>query len=120
MHEVSIAMSLLDELTERAAAERADKITTVHVRIGAMAGVVKDSLLFAWDLAAEGTIAEGARLLIEDVPLVIFCPKCDVPKTISGHPILVCPDCATPSPTIVSGRELQLTAMEVQDAAAAH
>ncbi len=120
MHEVSIAMSLVEALTERAKAEKVDKITTVHVRIGAMAGVVKDSLNFAWDLTTQGTIAEGARLVIEDVPLVVFCPQCDTPKTIQGHPILACPECGTPTPTIVRGRELQLIAMEVSDAAATH
>ncbi len=120
LHEVSIAMSLVEELTERAEAEQIDKIITVHVRIGTMAGVVKDALLFAWDLTTEGTIAQGARLLIEDVPLVVFCPTCDMPKTIEGHLILVCPTCSTPTPTIVPGRELQLIALEVPDAAPAH
>lgn len=120
MHEVSIAVSLVEELSERAAAENVDKITTVHVRIGAMAGVVKDALHFAWDLATEGTVVQGARLLIEDVPLVVFCPRCDAPKTIAGPPVLACPDCAAPTPTIVRGRELQLISMEVLDAAPAH
>lgn len=116
MHEVSIAMSLVEELTERAISERADKIITVRVRIGAMSGVVTEALQFAWDIATEGSVAEGARLLIEAVPLVVFCPQCDATKTIYGHPILVCPDCGTLTPTIVRGRELQLIAMEVPDA----
>lgn len=120
MHEVSIAMSLVEEVTARAEAEDLDKIITVHVRIGAMAGVVKDALAFAWDLTTEGTIVQGARLLIEDVPLVVFCPRCDAPKTIEGHPILECPDCGTLTPTIVRGRELQLIALEVLDAAPTH
>ncbi|MDQ6931469.1 MAG: hydrogenase maturation nickel metallochaperone HypA [Candidatus Eremiobacteraeota bacterium] len=119
LHEVSIAMSLVEELTERANSEGADRIITVRVRIGAMAGVVVEALQFAWDIATEGTPAEGARLLIEEVPLVVFCPQCDAAKTISGHPILVCPDCGTLTPTIVRGRELQLIAMEVPDAAPA-
>lgn len=118
MHEVSIAMSLVEAVCEHAQAHDIDKVINVHVRIGAMAGVVKDSLLFAWDLAAERTPAEGAGLLIEDVPLVVFCPACDEPKTIEGHPILQCPVCATLTPTIVSGRELQLISMEVSDAVA--
>lgn len=116
MHEVSIAMSLVDAVTEQASAEHADKIISVHVRIGAMAGVVKDSLQFAWDLTTEGTVVQGARLIIEEVPLTVFCPQCDAPKTIEGHPILQCPQCGTLTPTILSGRELQLIAMEVPDA----
>ncbi len=120
MHEVSIAMSIVEEVAERASAEEFDKIISVHVRIGAMAGVVKDALNFAWDLSTEGTIVQGARLVIEDVPLVVFCPRCDEPKTIEGHPILQCPQCGTLTPTIVRGRELQLIALEVPDAAPTH
>jgi len=85
----------------------------VHVRIGAMAGVVKDSLLFAWDLAANGSLAEGAALKIEEVPLVIYCPSCCEEKTLSGIPNLHCPSCGVPAPSIVRGRELQMVAMEV-------
>lgn len=116
LHEVSIAISLVEEVAARAQRENAERVTAVHVRIGAMAGVVNDSLQFAWDLTTEGTIVEGARLVIEDVPLVVFCPQCDAPKSIAGSPILQCPTCDTLTPTIVSGRELQLIAMEVPDA----
>lgn len=120
MHEVSIAMSLVEELTERARDENVSMIKAVHVRIGAMAGVVKDSLEFAWDLVTEGTPVEGARLVIEDVPLVVFCPDCRAERTIAGHPVLQCPVCGSPTPTIVRGRELQLIAMEITDAVPAH
>lgn len=120
MHEVSIAMSLVEAVSEQAAAEHVDKVHAVHIRVGAFAGVVNDALLFAWDIAAEGTVVAGARLLIEDVPLVVFCPQCDEAKTIEGHPVLQCPQCGTLTPTIVRGRELQLIAVEVPDAVATH
>lgn len=116
MHEVSIAMSLVESVCERAEAEGADKINTVHVRIGAMAGVVRDSLLFAWDLATEGTPAAGAKLAIEHVPLEVFCTLCDATRVIEGPAILECPRCGALTPTIVRGRELQLISMEVSDA----
>lgn len=120
MHEVSIAMSLAEAVSERALQENVDKVNTVHVRIGAFAGVLPDALLFAWDIAVQGTVVEGARLLIENVPLVVFCPICDEAKTISGPAILQCPTCGTLTPTIVRGRELQLLSFEVADAVATH
>jgi len=120
VHEVSIAMSLVETISEQTAAERVDSVSAVHIRVGAFSGVVKDALLFAWDMAAEGSVASGARLVIEDVPLVVFCPQCDEAKTIQGHPILQCPKCQTLTPAIVSGRELDLVSIEVPDAVAAH
>ncbi|MDQ2662830.1 MAG: hydrogenase maturation nickel metallochaperone HypA [Candidatus Eremiobacteraeota bacterium] len=109
-------MSLVESVCERAEAEGADKINMVHVRIGAMAGVVRDSLLFAWDLATEGTPAAGAKLEIEHVSLEVFCTACDATRVIEGPAILECPRCGALTPTIVRGRELQLISMEVSDA----
>ncbi|MDQ6826667.1 MAG: hydrogenase maturation nickel metallochaperone HypA [Candidatus Eremiobacteraeota bacterium] len=113
MHEVSIALSLVDGLTEQAAQRGVRKIEAVHVRIGSMAGVVKDSLLFAWELVCADTVAAGSRLVIEDVPLVVYCTTCQNERTLHGIPDFQCPVCGKPTPEIVRGRELQVVAMEV-------
>jgi len=115
MHEVSIALSLVEGVGERAVQCGAKHIDAVHVRIGAMAGVVKDSLLFAWDLVCSDTVASGSRLVIEEVPLVVYCPTCQNEQTLLGIPNFQCPVCGTPTPQIVRGRELQMVAMEIRD-----
>lgn len=116
MHEVSIALSLVQGVEEHAEKHGAKHIDAVHVRIGAMAGVVKDSLLFAWELVSADSVAAGSRLVIEEVPLVVFCPTCQDEKTLHGIPDFHCPSCGTPTPDIVRGRELQMVAMEISDA----
>ena len=113
VHEITVALSLLESACAAARAQDLKRIDALHLRVGALSGIVKDALLFSWDVASEGTLAEGSRLLIEEVPLVVFCAPCNgerAPRPGSG---LVCPDCGLPSATIVSGREMQLVSMEV-------
>ena len=90
-----------------------DRVTAVHVRLGALSGIVRDALEFSWDVATAQTIAEGSRLCIEEIPLVVFCELCEDERAPQPGSGLVCPDCGTPSPRIVRGREMQLVAMEV-------
>ncbi len=66
MHELSIALSLVDLASEKALAIGPVRVDTVFVRIGPLSGVVKDALLFCFDEAARGSAIEGARLEIED------------------------------------------------------
>ena len=85
------------------------------MRLGPHSGVVKDALLFCFEAATRGTAIEGARLDIEDVPLTVFCPRCSEERQLAGPQHLRCPICDEPTPDIVHGRELELTALEVND-----
>jgi hydrogenase nickel incorporation protein HypA/HybF len=66
MHELSIALSLVDVACGKAAALGDIRVDAVFIRIGPLAGVVKESLLFCFDEAAKGSAIEGARLEIAD------------------------------------------------------
>ena len=113
MHELSVALDLLEGVQQTATRDGIDRILAVHVRIGALSGIAPDALRFSWELATAGTVAADSALRIEDVPLVVFCERCAAeraPRAASG---LVCPACGSACPTIVRGRELQLVAMEV-------
>ncbi len=117
MHELSIAISLI-ELAEGAAREAgAARVTAVHLRLGALSGVVREALEFSFPIAAEGTALEGARLLIEELPLVVACAPCGRDVRPEGPGSFCCPLCGTPSATIRQGRELEIAAIEVEDPA---
>ena len=66
MHELSIAMSIVEIASEEAARQNAARVEAVHLRLGALSGVVKDALLFSWDLACDETPVAGAKLAIEE------------------------------------------------------
>jgi len=118
VHELSIALSLVDAACEKAAALGDVRVDAVFVRIGPLSGVVRDALAFCFDGAARGTAIDGARLEIAEAPLVAFCPRCMDERPLPSAQHLRCPVCDTPVGEVVGGRELELTALEVTDGAA--
>jgi hydrogenase nickel incorporation protein HypA/HybF len=66
MHELSVAMSLVELACEEAERLQARRVEALHVRVGPLSGVVKEALLFSFDIAAAGTSIDGARLKVED------------------------------------------------------
>jgi hydrogenase nickel incorporation protein HypA/HybF len=113
MHELSIAMSILDLVEEEMQRRGEAKIFSIHLKLGPLSGVVKEALLSAFELAREGTEMSDCRLIIEDAPLVAFCPLCGINRQIPSPQYLCCPVCDTPAPDVVSGREMDVMAMEV-------
>ena len=68
VHELSIAMSLIDLACEKASQLDVARIAAVHVRVGALSGVVREALSFSYEIAAAGTPLEHSRLQIHDAP----------------------------------------------------
>lgn len=114
MHELSIALSILDAVAEEAGKRGDPVVRSVHLRLGALSGVMKEPLRSAYDLAREGTPLAACELVIEEVPIVIRCPTCRADHTIPSIQELCCPDCGTPSADLVNGRELEITGLEIE------
>ncbi len=113
MHELSIALSIVDMATEEAE-RQGGRVAAVHLRLGPLSGVVKEALRSAYGLAREGTALATAELVVEDVPLVGYCRACDAARPLPSVWELRCPECGGPTPEIVSGRELEVFALEVE------
>ncbi len=64
MHELSIAASIVEAVTESASAYPGARVKEVRLRVGALASVVEDSLQFCWELATEGSPLAGSALVI--------------------------------------------------------
>ena len=112
MHELSIAMSIV-EMAEEEAVRRGARVSAVHLKLGALAGVVKDALIFSYEIACQGTTLEGSRLCIQDIPVVAYCPKCLGPRKIESVQWFVCSECKSPVSDVIEGRELQVAALEI-------
>ena len=111
MHELSIALSLVEKAEEEAVRQGGGEVCAVHLRLGLLSGVVKEALLFSFELACEGTVAAGAKLVIEDVPVRIDCRRCEGERDVVSLQCLLCSQCGGPGP-VTSGRELELAALE--------
>jgi hydrogenase nickel incorporation protein HypA/HybF len=112
MHELSIAMGIVEVATEEAERRNA-RVTAVHLKVGQLSGVVAEALSAAFELAREATPLAGAVLVIEEIPVTVFCPACAGERVVS-FPHLSCPVCGTPTPEVVRGRELEVTALEIE------
>jgi len=113
MHELSIALSIVDLATEAADKNGGGKVEALYLKLGKLSGVMKDSLLFSWDLACAGTRIEGARLVVEELPVTVHCGSCETERMLDSINSFACPICGDPSTKVLGGRELQLSAMEI-------
>jgi hydrogenase nickel incorporation protein HypA/HybF len=113
MHELSIAVSMVERILEEAESRGGLQVEAVHLRLGALSGVDKDALLFSYAVACEGTAIAGSRLLVETVPVVLYCEACRAQRTPTSLYDLACPECNTPGQTLLEGRELEVLALEV-------
>jgi len=113
MHELSLALSILDLVAEEAE-RQPGRIVAVHVKLGPLAGVVPQALRSAFDLAREGTPQAATELVLEETPLVAYCSTCAAERRVASMQDLCCPACGAPTPDLASGRELEVVALEVQ------
>ena len=114
MHELSIAMSMVEMATEEAARQGDVQVTALHLRLGQLSGVVKEALMFSWEVACEGTPLAGSQLLIEETAIVAYCSVCQKERIIESIQKLFCPVCYTPTSDVRQGKELEVVALEIQ------
>jgi len=115
MHELSIAISIVEVATEQLERHGGKWVEAVHLRVGPLSGVIKEALESAYELACEETPLAGSRLIVENVPVEILCGKCGGPQAVESIQRMCCKVCGTPSSQIVRGRELELFSMEISD-----
>ncbi|MGE0704354.1 MAG: hydrogenase maturation nickel metallochaperone HypA [Vicinamibacterales bacterium] len=113
MHELSIAMSIVDMAIDEASRRGAERVDAVHMKIGRLSGVVPRALQSSFELACEHTPLEGSALVIEDVPVSVLCGACGVEREVESIQHMACSVCGTPSADIVRGREIVVSALEL-------
>ena len=114
MHELSIAMSIVDTALEESR-QRGVQVNAVHLRLGALSGVVKEALLFSYEMACQDTALQGSRLIVEEVPVEVFCPQCHERRSLPSIQSFACPECGAPTRDILRGKELEVFALEVPE-----
>jgi hydrogenase nickel incorporation protein HypA/HybF len=112
MHEVSLMQDTLTLAVRRATEAGAQRIHRLTMRVGPLSGAVPEALEFAFEIVAQGTIAEGAKLEVERVPIACYCPSCRA-EFQSDDFVCECPTCHQLSADVRRGRELELESLEV-------
>ncbi|MGC2197927.1 MAG: hydrogenase maturation nickel metallochaperone HypA [Terriglobales bacterium] len=113
MHELSIAMSIV-EMAEEEAERHGGKVRSVHLKLGALSGVVKAALLSSYEMACQDTPLAGSRLVVEEIPIVVFCTQCQMRRGLTSAQWFYCPECGTLASEVVQGKELEVVALEIQ------
>lgn len=108
MHELSIAQSVVEAVTERVGDRR---VRTIRLQVGKLSGVVPDALRFSFDLVTDGTSAQGASLEIEEPEGRAHCHTCEADIVLPDL-LLLCP-CGSADVKLVGGQELLISSVEV-------
>ena len=115
MHELSIAQSIVDIVGQYVPPAEQERVRKITVRIGAMAGVVPDSLEFCFTAVIHHTALADAAMEIDYVPFMVACAACDRVSETEPGPAL-CPVCGSADTTVRSGTELQVVSIDVDEA----
>jgi len=115
VHELSIAMSIVEMAQEEAERRGSVPIQAVHMRLGRLSGVVKEALLASYEMACEETLLAGSTLLIEEIPVEVMCPHCRAPRMVRSIQWFCCPECGAPTPDVLRGKELEIVALEFRE-----
>lgn len=115
MHELSIILSVVDAVTASLEGRNVKRVEEVRLTVGALSGVVEDSLQFSYGLATEKTPLAGSALVVRHVPVRIYCDECSLESDLLGVQSFRCPRCQTPSMDIRAGRELDIESIVIDE-----
>jgi hydrogenase nickel incorporation protein HypA/HybF len=114
MHELSIAQGIVDIVRMHVSENDLSDVRSVHLKVGALSGVVAESLEFSFSAITADTPLSQARLSIDRIPFMIQCQSCGA-KSESEMGIVVCASCKSPDTRVISGTELQVLHIELSD-----
>jgi len=113
MHELAVCQGLMTQVEQIARREHADRITRILLSIGPLSGVEATLLKDAFPIAAAGTVAEGAELVIEQTAVRVRCLSCGA-ESVAAANRLLCDACGDYRTQLLSGDEMLLTSLELE------
>ena len=123
MHEMSITEAMLNMALEHANGHR---ITDIYLQVGRMSLIVPESVEFYFEYLSQGTLAEGATLHFETVPIEITCLDCgrradlsnladEPPRTIMVEALARACQCGSKNLRLTGGTGFDMVSLEVRD-----
>lgn len=112
MHELSVCIALMEQVERIAQEHEAGCVDRIVLQLGPLSGVEAPLLEHAWPLAAAGTLAEAAELVIEAAPVKVKCTQCGAESEVLPNRLL-CASCGDFRTRLVSGDEMLLTNLEL-------
>ena len=113
MHELSVAVNIINLAEEAAKRADAKRIHSIELEIGALAGIDFDALEFAMDVSVKGTMLENAERKYTKIETVARCLDCKNEFPAIGF-IDNCPECNSFRFDILKGKELLIRSLEIE------
>ncbi|MBT3581780.1 hydrogenase maturation nickel metallochaperone HypA [bacterium] len=111
MHELSIIMEILKIAEQNAQQNNLKKIKKIKLKVGKLRHLVPDIMTVAFQTARQDTLADQAKLEIEEIPIKMVCQNCQKKFMVEDH-VYFCPKCQQGSLQIVTGKEIILESIE--------
>jgi hydrogenase nickel incorporation protein HypA/HybF len=113
MHEVSLVSDLIEQVETIARAQNSDRVLSVRVEIGDWSGVDRSAVEFCFPELVRGTLLEGSRLDVRELPVQLRCLECQKESQLPQPTELLCPYCHATQVQVVGGKEFILKEIEV-------
>ena len=113
MHELPVTQNLLELALQHAEKAEASQILRLNITIGNLASIIDDSVQFYWDIISKDTLAEGAQLNFNRIPIEMKCLDCSTSYQPEDG-ISVCPECDSNRVNVVRGQEFFLDSIDIE------
>ena len=117
MHELPVTEQILSIVLKHAEKNQVNRVVSITLTVGELSELEDEWIQHYFDYLSKDTIAAGAKLKIERMPIVIRCNKCGRSESISKEQLgqVTCPKCGDSGDfSLVSGRENYIKEMEAQ------
>jgi hydrogenase nickel incorporation protein HypA/HybF len=116
MHELPVTQSILDIVLKHAAKNQVTKIHAINLSVGELSDLQDEWIQRYFDYISKGTLAEGAKLVIERIPVKFRCTACseEFQANVREMKDISCPSCGKNDLSLVSGREYYIKSMEAE------
>ena len=114
MHEISVAQDIVDLVIENLPKDEIVNVTKVRIKIGELSAIIPESLEFCFDVITKDTRLEGAKLEIQEVPVIVKCNNCSKEFKVNDF-CFICPECGSGNVEILQGKEFNVVDFEIAD-----
>lgn len=112
MHELSIVESIIKICEEEAEKYKVTKVKEIKIKVGELSEIMPDCIEYYFNIISSGTRIEGAKLIIQRVPVEVLCKKCGYIGSVKKKDYF-CPSCSSYDLKIMKGNEFLIESLEV-------
>ena len=115
MHEMGLAQEIVRIAQASIPPQmQAAQVRKINLRVGRLSAVIPESLRFCFEVVAKDTAVQDAVLQIEEIEVTARCEDCNNAWTLEA-PVFSCPACHSGRVQMISGRELEIASIEIED-----